>query len=265
MRKVVLPAALALSAFSAQAQFGSVTYDPTQSAHAAQQLLQGDKLYTTTQKTTQNIIATYNLAQRMATAPQSLYQSYTNIGREQWTQFSQPANTYGNTLPWVSSASTGAGAPASVLGASVPRTSQLTGYGSLTPDSQRAIAAQGATVDLGDTANTTNLQAIGTIRSNSSARESDIARLEAASHSTDPLQQTELATLQRINLALLLMLRSQQDQSQLATGQTLNQLVQQKQQQDELKLLFQSAQGYQANYNSKVSTPSSSVTNAFHY
>ena len=79
------------------------------------------------------------------------------------------------------------------------------------------------------------------------------------------MQQTELATLQRINLALLLMLRSQQDQSQLATGQTLNQLVQQKQQQDELKLLFQSAQGYQANYNSKVSTPSSSVTNAFHY
>jgi hypothetical protein len=81
----------------------------------------------------------------------------------------------------------------------------------------------------------------------------------------DGSQQTELATLQRINQALLLLLRTQQDQSQLAQGQTLQQLVQQKQQQDELKLLFTNADGYQANYNSKVSTSSASVSKAFQY
>lgn len=250
---------------SAFAQFGGLTYDPTQSAHAVQQILQANDLYTTTLKTSQNVIGAYNLAQRMATAPQTLYRSYTDMGRDQWAQFQQPANTYGNTAPWVSSASTGSGASGSTLGVSIPRTGQLAGYGSLSAGSQRAVAAQGATVELGDTVNTTNLQAIGTIRANSSQREADIARLEATSHSADPAQQTEMATLQRINQALLLMLRSQQDQSQLTTGQTLNQMVQQKQQQDELKLLFQGAQGYESNYNSKVSTSPASVTKAFHY
>jgi hypothetical protein len=45
----------------------------------------------------------------------------------------------------------------------------------------------------------------------------------------------------------------------------MQQMVLQKQQQDELKLLFQNADGYQANYNSKVSTSAASVANAYHY
>ena len=45
----------------------------------------------------------------------------------------------------------------------------------------------------------------------------------------------------------------------------MEQIVAQKQQQDELKLLFQNAQNYQANYQSKVSTSSGSVAKAFTY
>jgi hypothetical protein len=52
----------------ARAQFGGIVLDPTQAAHAAQQLLQGSQLYTTTIKTTQNVMETYNLAQQTATA-----------------------------------------------------------------------------------------------------------------------------------------------------------------------------------------------------
>ena len=51
----------------------------------------------------------------------------------------------------------------------------------------------------------------------------------------------------------------------LRQGQTLQQIVSQKQQQDELKLLFQNAQDYEANYKSKVSTSSGSVAKAFTY
>ena len=62
--------ALATLAEPAYAQFGGgIVLDPTQSAHAAQQLIQGSQLFTTTIKTTQNVMETYNLAQRMATAP----------------------------------------------------------------------------------------------------------------------------------------------------------------------------------------------------
>ena len=131
--------------------------------------------------------------------------------------------------------------------------------------SQRAVAAQGATIDLRDSVSATNLSAVGTVRANQAQRQTDIANLEAASHSLDGSQHTGLATLQRINQALLLLLRTQQDESQFAQGQTLQQIVSQKQQQDELKLLFQNAQDYEANYKSKISSSSGSVAKAFTY
>ena len=69
-------AALLVSGVTAQAQFGGVVFDPTQSVHAVQQIMQATQLYTTTMQTTQNVIATYNFAKQMATSPASLYQPY---------------------------------------------------------------------------------------------------------------------------------------------------------------------------------------------
>lgn len=100
--------ALAVSAPVARAQFGSgIVFDPTQSGHAVQQILQAKQLYTTTVETTQNVIGAYNLARQMASLPQSLYTSYVNLGRQQWTNLTQPANTYGNSLQWINAALTG--------------------------------------------------------------------------------------------------------------------------------------------------------------
>ena len=70
------------------------------------------------------------------------------------------------------------------------------------------IAAQGATVDINDSVMTNNLQALGTIRANQTARQTDIANLEAATQTQDASQQTIMAELQRINQALLLQLRT---------------------------------------------------------
>lgn len=267
MKGLLLTAALTIvAAAPGHAQLGSgIVYDPTQSVHAAQQILQANQLYTTTLKATQNVIGAYNLAQRMASAPSSLYSGYTNIGQQVWTPFTQPANTYGNSLPWVNAASTGYGAAAANQTASVPRTGQISGYSSLSPQGQQAIAAQGATVDLGDSINTTSLQTLGAIRADAPQRETNIRNLEAASHSADPAQQTELATLQRINQALLIQLRTQQETSQMAQTQTLQQMIEQKQQQDALKLSMEAADGYEANYNSHVSTDTTGITKAFSY
>lgn len=74
-----------------------------------------------------------------------------------------------------------------------------------------------------------------------------------------------MAALQRINQALLLLLRTQQDQSQLSQGQTLQGMVLQKQEQDETKMLFQAAQGYEANFNRKYSTSAAAVATAMHF
>ena len=230
-----------------------------------QQIGQAEKTYTTTVQTTENVINAYNLAKRMATSPSSLYSGY-GSGLPSWVPVIPSNDTYGNTGPWINSMSKAVSSTQSAIsGASVAHVAQLTGYQNLDSNSQRAVAAQGATVDLRDSVSATNLSAVGAIRANQAQRQTDMVNLEAASHSLDASQQTEPATLQRINQALLLLLRTQQDQSQLAQGQTLQQIVSQKQQQDELKLLFQNAQDYEANYKYKVSSSSSSVAKAFTY
>jgi phosphopantothenoylcysteine synthetase/decarboxylase len=252
MKSAIFAAAITIAVSSqvACAQFGSgIVFDPTQSGHAIQQITQGNQLYTTTVTTTRNVIAAYNLAQRMASLPQTLYSSYSNLGRQQWIILTRPANTYGNSLPWMNAATTGYGASAANQTSSLPHTGQISGYSSLSSEGQQAIAAQGATVDLSDAVNASNLQTVGTIRANAAQREADISLLEAATHSSDPAQHTEMATLQRINQALLIELRSQQETNQILQGQALQQIVGQKVQQDNLKALFQVGNGYQQNFN----------------
>ena len=131
--------------------------------------------------------------------------------------------------------------------------------------SQQQIAAQGATSDLNDAVNATSLQTLGTIRANAQQREADISALEAASHSADPAQQTELATLQRINQALLLELRTQQETNQISQAQTLQQMMAAKQQQDALKTTFQNAAGYQNNFHSTVAPAYTGASSALRY
>ena len=268
LQRVVAAIAFASLSTLVHAQFfgSGIVFDPTQSGHAIQQITQGNQLYTTTVATTRNVIAAYNLAQRMASLPQTLYSSYSNLGRQQWIILTRPANTYGNSLPWINAATTGYGASAANQSSSLPRTGQISGYSSLSAQGQQAIAAEGATVDLSDAVNASNLQTVGTIRANAAQREADISQLEAATHSSDPAQHTEMATLQRINQALLIELRSQQETNQILQGQALQQIVGQKVQQDNLKALFQTGNTYQQNFEYLTPQQTSAGTQwTFHY
>jgi hypothetical protein len=131
----------------------------------------------------------------------------------------------------------------------------------LTIAGQQQIAAQGATIDIGDSVTSTNLQALGTIRANQQARQADIANLESQTQTTDTTQQTELATLQRINLALLLQLRSQQDANQINANLALQQIVAQKQQQDAMKAAFSDSANYGTYYRSNIAPVNQSSSN----
>lgn len=256
-----------LGVLPAEAQFGSgIVFDPTQSAHAVQQIAQARQLYTTTIQTTRNVIASYNLAMRMASLPQTLYTSYSNLGRQEWFALMHPANTYGNSAAWVDAASTGYGAMAATQSASISAPGRIGGYSSLSPEGQQVIAAQGASVDLDNAVDASSLQTIGTIREESTQREADIAALEAASHSSDPAQHTEMATLQRINQALLIQLRTQQETNQILQAAVMQQLVGQKVQQDNLKSLFVTGENYQQNFDAVTPQETNAGTEwAFHY
>ena len=270
MKSIMFAAAITFAASSqvscAQIFGSGIVFDPTQSGHAIQQIAQGNQLYTTTVQTTRNIIAAYNLAQRMASLPHELYTSYSNLGRQEWIVLTRPENTYGNSLAWINAATTGDGASIANQTSSVPLIGRMTSYSSLSTEGQQAIAAQGATVDLGDAVNVSNLQTVGVIRANAAQREADISQLEAASHSADPAQHTEMATLQRINQALLIELRTQQETNQILQAQALQMVVGQKIQQDNLKALFQTGNSYQQGFNYATPQPTNAGTRwAFHY
>ena len=113
---------------------------------------------------------------------------------------------------------------------------------------QQQVAAIGATTDLSDAISASNLTTLGTMRADEIQREADIENLEAESQTMDPLQQTDMATLQRINQAALLQIRQGQEANQLQQAIALMQVVSQKQQQDAIKAKFQDAADYGSNF-----------------
>jgi hypothetical protein len=268
---------------AAHAQFGSgIVYDPTQSAHAitqieheersisnqVQQIEQGQQIFTNTVKIATTALQAYNVAKQqynlvhqMILAPRMLYSRFLSPTSD-LLLLQQISNTYGNSMGWLNSANTGKGAAASYQQVSVPNTANvIPGYSTASVAGQLQIAAQGATVDINDSVMTNNLQALGTIRANQTSRQTDIANLEAATQNQDASQQTIMATLQRINQALLLQLRTQQDANQINANLALQQIVAQKQQQDAMKSAFRDSAGYETYYNANITTTSSGSGN----
>ena len=268
---------------AALAQFGSgIVYDPTQSAHAitqieheersisnqVRQIEQGQQIFTNTVKIATTALQAYNVAKQqynlvhqMILAPRMLYSRFLSPTSD-LLLLQQISNTYGNSMGWLNSANTGKGAAASYQQVSVPNTANvIPGYSTASVAGQLQIAAQGATVDINDSVMTNNLQALGTIRANQTARQTDIANLEAATQTQDASQQTIMATLQRINQALLLQLRTQQDANQINANLALQQIVAQKQQQDAMKSAFRDSAGYENYYNANITTTSSGSGN----
>ena len=289
MNRLSLAATIALfvGATGANAQFGSgIVFDPTQSGHAivqieheeqslaneAQQIENGTKIFTNTVKIATTALQTYNTVQQqynlyrqMMNSPAMLYQRFLSP-RSDLMLMQQISNTYGNSMGWLNASNTGTGAAASYQQAVVPRTpSMVPGYGTTSILGQQQIAAQGATIDIGDSVMSTNLQVLGTIRANQTARQTDIANLEAASQNQDPSQQTVMATLQRINQALLLQLRTQQDANQINANLALQQMITQKQQQDALKAGFLDAGNFNNTYKSQVAPAYNGAAQALSY
>jgi len=287
MRKMTLiPLAIGLAVAlqpAAHAQFGSgIVLDPTQSAHAivqigneeksianeAEQIAQGQQIFTNTVKIATTALQAYNVAKQqydlvhqMILAPNMLYQRFLSP-QSDLMLMQQVSNTYGNSMGWLNASNTGKGAGAAYQQVSVPHTANMIpGYSTSSFAGQQQIAAQGATIDIGDSVMSTNLQALGTIRANQAARQTDISNLENATQSQDASQQTIMATLQRINVALLLELRNQQDANQINANLALQQMVAQKQQQDTMKSAFRDSSGYESYYNANITTTNSGAAN----
>ncbi|WP_158790308.1 hypothetical protein [Granulicella sp. L60] len=272
----------------AHAQFGSgIVYDPTQSAHALQQIEQGEsqlqkwatelnnwqqhllkeaQIYTTAEQTRTQIVTMYNLAYQMSTMPQNLAARY-RADWSQWQSLAAPPNTYGNTSPLVNALNFG-GLPQSQQGYTSayvqPQGYPSGNYSSLDSRTQATVANQYATSELAQTTTTNTLSTLGTIRTNESAFASKLTNLESDTFSTDPSQQTQNALLGKINSATLLQIHSQQDTNQLLAASIQQQLIAQKQQIDAQNRAINNSIYFQQNFANTMQNVSSGVSTSLH-
>lgn len=262
----ILAVALALAP-AAHAQFGSgIVYDPTQSAHAIQQIEQGSQLYTTAVATRNQIVTMYNLAYQMSQLPQNLAARY-RADWSQWTSLQAPANTYGNTAALVNALNYGAlvNAQQGYNSAYVQPQSYPSGtYSSLDSRSQATVANQYATSELAQTTTTNTLSTLGTIRTNEQAFATKLSNLDSDTFSTDASQQTTNAILAKINSATLLQIHSQQDANQLLAASIQQQLIAQKQQIDAQNRAINNSVYFQQNFSNAIQNVNSGVSDSMH-
>lgn len=252
---------------SALAQFGSgIVYDPTQSAHAIQQIEQASQLYTTAVATRNQIVTMYNLAYQMSQLPQNLAARY-RADWAQWTSLQAPANTYGNTSALVNALNFGAlvNAQQGYNSAYIQTQSYPSGaYSSLDARTQATVANQYATSELAQATTTNTLATLGTIRTNSQSFATQLSNLDSDTFSTDPSQQTQSALLGKINSATLLQIHSQQDTNQLLMAEIQQQLVAQKQQIDAQNRSINNAIYFQQNFPNAIQNVNNGVSDAMH-
>jgi hypothetical protein len=262
-----IPVFAALLAPLAHAQFGSgIVFDPTQSAHAIQQIEQASQMYTTAVATRNQIVTMYNLAHQMAQLPQNLGARY-NADWSQWTSLSAPPNTYGNTAALVNALNYGAltNAQQGYSSAYVQAQSYPSGsYSSLDSRTQATVANQYATSELAQTTTTNALATLGTIRSDEQAFATQLTNLDSDTFSTDSSQQTQAALLGKINSATLLQIHSQQDTNQLLIASIQQQLVTQKQQIDAENRALNNAIYFQQNFPTTMRNITTGVSDSMH-
>jgi hypothetical protein len=276
--KLFLPAFALIFALApvAHAQFGSgIVYDPTQSAHAIEQIEQGsqslqtaEQIYTTAYKTMNQVIAAYNLAYQMSRMPQNLAARYQS-DFSMWTNFSSASvpDAYGNTSAWINALDLGNPTRAtSAYNASVIPLQSYPG-GALSQqdaNTQAAIKNQYASSELGQATLTNSLSTLGTIRADSETFQQKLANLQSDTYSTDPSQQTSNALLGKINSATLLQIHSQQDTNQILSTDAAQQALDEKEQLDERNRLIDQSIYFQQNFPTLMQNMTSGVSDSIH-
>ena len=251
----------------AHAQFGSgIVYDPTQSAHALQQIEQGSQIYTTAVATRNQIVTMYNLAYQLSRLPQNLAARY-KADWAQWTSLQAPPNTYDNTAALVNALNFGAlvQAQQGYNSAYVQAQSYPSGsYSALDARTQATVANQYATSEIAQTTTTNTLSTLGTIRTNEQGFATQLSNLDADTFSTDPTQQTQSALLGKINSATLLQIHAQQDTNQILAASAQQQLVAQKQQIDAQNRALNNAIYFQQNFPTIIQNVNNGVSSSMH-
>jgi 23S rRNA maturation mini-RNase III len=211
--------------------FGDIVFDPSVYAEAIEQVLQLERQYA-------QLVQTYEMAQnqyehlkRMAKrVPVDMVARY-KAPATPWLT-SSAANTYGTTDPWTSGINTGVDARTGYAGAVQRLDAYGEALGNVPSDQQARIKTDYATVELTDGANVAAIETIGRMRSDAHAVETAIAGLETDTLSADPDMNTEIAVLNKINVANVMAIRSAQDTNKLLVALAEEQVIDAKRKRD---------------------------------
>ena len=206
------------------------------------------QIYTTAQQTFKEAVQAYNLAHLAMSAPTILYDTMKTLPTTYKSAFTPQADTYGLAAMMVQTVNLGsANALQSYSNMSMAPVSVIpTNYNQLSAPTQKQLQAQASTMSANDSLIATSLQRATDVQKHTLADQVTLQQLETNTFTTDPAQKTELATLQRINTALVLLVRAQEDSNQMAAANQLQHLMDTKQDLDAQKANVYAAQDWQS-------------------
>ena len=206
------------------------------------------QIYTTAQQTFKEAVQAYNLAYLAMSAPTILYDTMKTLPTTYKSAFTPQADTYGLAAMMVQTVNLGsANALQSYNNMSMTPVSVIpANYNQLSAPTQKQLQAQASTMSANDSLIATSLQRATDVQKHTLADQVTLQQLETNTFTTDPAQKTELATLQRINTALVLLVRAQEDSNQMAAANQLQHLMDTKQDLDAQKANVYAAQDWQS-------------------
>jgi hypothetical protein len=210
---------------------GDIVYDPSNFQEAVQHLVELEKQYAQLVQTYLMIQRQYNQMMFMARPdPVNMLARYRALATL-WRP-SGATNTYGTTAGWITGINTGLAVSGGYTAATLPLGTYGAALGNVPGDQLDRVKTSYATIELTDGANLAAMQALGELRANAPAVEGAIQGLEADSLSPDPLMNTEIAVLNKINAAGIISIRDTQDTNKLLVAMAEQQIVQAKRTRD---------------------------------
>jgi hypothetical protein len=201
------------------------------------------EIYTTAQSTLKTAQNSYSLAVTAMSAPSILY----NALKAQQMEYKQittvQADTYDLAEPLVSTINLGSPNVLTAYGnmSMTPVKFVPDTFSSLSTSTQNNLKSQASTMSANDALIATTMQRASDAQAHTTADQASLKTLESQTFSTDTAQHTELATLQRINTALVLLVRAQQDANQMAAVGQLQHAIESEQELDAEKAIVYAA------------------------
>lgn len=204
---------------------GDIVHDPISYANALLMLVELIRNY-------EQLKLQYELqVWHSTTLPPELMINYQTPGAG-WYRLETPSDQFSRLAEWLGAVNGYGSARGGYAAASVP----LQSYGSQIPrmssEERERVGSHYASIELADGTNIHSMETVGELRANAEVVDRSLAALEADALSADPLLNTEIGVLNKINAASVANLRLGRDTNRLLLSNLEQQVAESKKRRD---------------------------------